>query len=151
MKFKQGGVVDGVGDEGIESFKAECDRLGIRWTDFADTLEKSIPMYEYYRRITDEFLGLKTATGMAFVTSAEMLGVLNELRARGIDFTKYEYIAAFASEHTLRFFEKVPPFIDLKHEELGVMTAKRLLDRIHSFNRLPRTDIVIVPELRQLD
>ena len=134
-----------------ESFRSECDRVGIRWTDFADAVEKSLPMNEYYKRITDAFLGLKTATGMAFVTSADMLGVLNELRARGIDITKYEYIAAFASEHTLRFFEKIPPFIDLKHEELGVMTAKRLLDRIHSFNRLPRTDIVIVPELRQLD
>ena len=135
----------------IESFKAECDRADIRWTDFADAVEKGIPMNEYYRKITDEFLGLKTATGMAFITSADMLGVLNELRARGIDITQYEYISAFASEHTLRFFEKIPPFIDLKHEELGVMTAKRLLDRIHSFNRLPRTDIVIVPELRRLD
>ena len=31
------------------------------------------------------------------------------------------------------------------------MTATRLLDRMHSFNRLPRTDIVIAPELITLD
>ena len=108
-------------------------------------------MNEFYRKAAEAFLQLKTATGMAFVTSADMLGVLNELRARGIDIRQYEYIAAFASQHTLRYFEKVPPFIDVKHEELGVMTAKRLLDRIHSFNRLPRTEIVIAPELRLLD
>ena len=34
---------------------------------------------------------------------------------------------------------------------MGVMTAKRLLDRIHSINKLPRTDIVISPELIELD
>ena len=135
----------------IESFKTECDRAGIRWIDFDGTVEKSIPMSDYYKKISDEFLRLRTATGLAFVTSADMLGVLNELRARGIDIRQYEFISAFSSEHTLRYFEKIPPFIDVKYGELGVMTAKRLLDRIHSFNRLPRTDIVIAPELRQLD
>ena len=88
---------------------------------------------------------------MAFTTSADMLGVLNELRAQGIDITKYEFIAAFACTHSLRYFEKLPPFIDIKHHQMGVMTAKRLLDRIHSFNKLPRTDIVISPELIELD
>lgn len=138
-------------NEMIESLKSECDRVGILWTDLAETVDSGIPMSLYYRKMTDGFLKLKDATGMAFVTSADMLGVLNELRARGIDIRQYEYIAAFASQHTLRYFEKVPPFIDVKHEELGVMTAKRLLDRIHSFNRLPRTEIVIAPELRLLD
>ena len=133
-----------------EPIKNECDRLGIRWTDLTRAVENSIPMNEYYRKITDEFLKLKTATGMAFITSADILGVMNELRSRGIDIRQYEPIAAFSSEHTLRYFEKIPPFIDVKYEELGVMTAKRLLDRIHSFNRLPRTDIVIAPELRLL-
>jgi len=135
----------------IESLKTESDRAGIRWTDLAGTVKKGIPMSDYYKKLADEFLKLKTATGMAFVTSADMLGVMNELRARGIDIRKYEYIAAFSSDHTLQYFEKVPPFIDIKHEEIGVMTAKRLLDRIHSFNRLPRTDIVIAPEMKQLD
>ena len=137
--------------EQSESIKSECDRIGIRWTDLAGSVDSSIPMNEYYRKIADEFLRLKTATGMAFITSADMLGVMNELRARGIDIRQYESIAAFSSEHTLRYFEKIPPFIDVKYEELGVMTAKRLLDRIHSFNKLPRTDIVIAPELIQLD
>ena len=108
-------------------------------------------MSEYYRKLADEFLRLKTATGMAFISSADMLGVMNELRARGIDISAYEYIAAFTSTHTLQYFEKVPPFIDLKHQQLGIMTATRLLDRMHSFNRLPRTDIVIAPELITLD
>jgi len=134
----------------IESFKAECDRIGIRWNYLADTVEKNIPMNEYYKKLADEFLKLRTATGMAFVTSADMLGVMNELRSRGIDIRQYEYIAAFSSEHTLQYFEKIPPFIDIKHEEIGIMTAKRLLDRIHSFNKLPRTDIVIAPEMKQL-
>ena len=134
-----------------DSLKSECNRAGIRWTDFNGVVEKNIPMSEYYKKTADEFLRLKTATGMAFVTSADMLGVMNELRARGIDIRQYEFISAFSSEHTLRYFEKIPPFIDVKHEELGVMTAKRLLDRIHSFNRLPRTDIVIAPELKLLD
>ena len=135
----------------FESLKSECSRAGIRWIDFTGTVEKNIPMSEYYKKVADEFLRLKTATGMAFITSADMLGVLNELRARGIDIRKYEFISAFSSEHTLRYFEKIPPLIDIKYEELGIMTAKRLLDRIHSFNRLPRTDIVIAPELRLLD
>ncbi len=133
-----------------ESLKTECNRTGMRWTDLEGVVGKGMPMNEYYKKNADEFLKLKTATGMAFVTSADMLGVLNELRARGIDIRKYEYIAAFSSGHTLQYFEKVPPFIDVKHEELGIMTAKRLLDRIHSFNRLPRTDIVIAPELVSL-
>ena len=51
----------------------------------------------------------------------------------------------------LRYFEKTPPFIDIKLPQLGTMTAKRLLDRIHSFNKLPRTDIVIAPELTFID
>ena len=79
------------------------------------------------------------------------LGVLKELRFRGVDISACEYIAAFSCAHTLHYFEKVPPFIDIKHQQLGIMTAKRLLDRMHSFNRLPRTDIVIAPELVVLD
>ncbi len=138
-------------NEMIESLKTECSRSGVLWTDLTDTVGKGIPMSEYYRKIADGFLKLKTATGMAFVTSADMLGVMNELRARGIDIKRYEYIAAFSSCHTLQYFEKIPPFIDVKHQELGIMTARRLLDRIHSFNRLPRTDIVIAPEMKRLD
>ena len=137
--------------EFYESFKSECDRLDIRWNDLTGTVENNIPMNEYYRKLADEFLRLKTATGMAFITSADMLGVMNEIRSCGIDIRQYEFISAFSSEHTLRYFEKIPPFIDVKYRELGVMTAKRLLDRIHSFNRLPRTDIVIAPELKRLD
>ena len=136
--------------EMVETLKSECDRIGIRWNDLTGTVDRNIPMSQFYKKITDSFLQLKTATGMAFVTSADMLGVMNELRARGIDIRKYEFIAAFSCEHTLRYFEKIPPFIDIKQEELGIMTAKRLLDRIHSFNKLPRTDIIIAPEIRQL-
>ena len=136
--------------EMAETLKSECDRIGIRWNDLTGTMDRNIPMSEFYSRTTDKFLQLKTATGMAFATSADMLGVMNELRARGIDIKQYEFIAAFSCEHTLRYFEKIPPFIDLKQEELGIMTAKRLLDRIHSFNKLPRTDIIIAPEIRQL-
>jgi DNA-binding LacI/PurR family transcriptional regulator len=135
----------------VETLKSECDRIGIRWNDLTGTADRTIPMSDFYSKITDAFLQLKTATGMTFATSADMLGVMNELRARGIDIRQYEFIAAFSCEHTLRYFEKIPPFIDLKQEELGVMTAKRLLDRIHSFNKLPRTDIIIAPEIRQLD
>jgi DNA-binding LacI/PurR family transcriptional regulator len=134
-----------------DSLRSECDRIGIRCISLAGIAREDISMNKYYKKLTDEFLQLKTATGMAFVTSADMLGVMNELRERGIDISAYEYIAAFSSEHTLRYFEKVPPFIDIKHQQLGIMTAKRLLDRMHSFNRLPRTDIVIAPELIQLD
>jgi DNA-binding LacI/PurR family transcriptional regulator len=135
----------------VDSLKSECDRIGIRCVELPDVKRENISMNEYYKKLTDEFLKLKNATGMAFATSADMLGVMNELRARGIDISAYEYIAAFTCEHTLRYFEKVPPFIDIKHQQLGVMTARRLLDRMHSFNRLPRTDIVIAPELVVLD
>ena len=135
----------------IESLKVECERIGIKCRDLAGTVRDGLPMSEYYRKLADEFLRLKTATGMAFISSADMLGVMNELRARGIDISAYEYIAAFTSTHTLQYFEKVPPFIDLKYQQLGIMTATRLLDRMHSFNRLPRTDIVIAPELITLD
>ena len=133
-----------------ESLKSECERIGIQCSELPDVERKNISMYEYYKKLTDEFLKLKNATGMAFATSADMLGVMNELRARGVDISAYEHIAAFTCEHTLRYFKKVPPFIDIKHQQLGIMTAKRLLDRMHSFNRLPRTDIVIAPELIQL-
>ncbi len=131
----------------VDSLKSECDRVGLKQNDLAGIVPENIPMNEYYKRLTDEFLQLKNATGMVFVTSADMLGVMNELRARGINISKYEYIAAFTCEHTLHYFEKVPPFIDIKHQQLGIMTATRLLDRMHSFNSLPRTDIVIAPEL----
>ena len=134
-----------------ETFKTECERAGILCHEIPDIRRDGISMNEFYRKAAEAFLQLKTATGMAFVTSADMLGVLNELRAQGVDITKYEFIAAFACVHALRYFEKLAPFIDLKHHQLGVMTAKRLLDRMHSFNRLPRTDIVIAPELIQLD
>ena len=134
-----------------ETFKAECERIGIQCHDLADGANAGLPMSDFYKKQAEAFLRLKTATGMAFTTSADMLGVLNELRAQGIDITKYEFIAAFASTHSLRYFEKIPPFIDIKHHQMGVMTAKRLLDRIHSFNKLPRTDIVISPELIELD
>ncbi len=135
----------------VDSLKAECERIGIRCGELPEISRENVTMNEYYRQLADEFLKLKTATGMAFVTSADMLGVMNELRARGIDISAYEYIAAFTCEHTLRYFEKIPPFIDIKHQQLGIMTAKRLLDRMHSFNTLPRTDIVIAPELVVLD
>jgi DNA-binding LacI/PurR family transcriptional regulator len=133
-----------------ETFKTECERAGIQCHEIPDINRNGISMNEFYRKAAEAFLQLKTATGMAFVTSADMLGVLNELRAQGVDITKYEFIAAFACVHALRYFEKLAPFIDLKHHQLGVMTAKRLLDRIHSFNKLPRTDIVISPELVEL-
>ena len=116
-----------------------------------DVKREGTSMSEFYRKQAEAFLKLKTATGMGFVTSADMLGVLNELRAQGIDITKYEFIAAFSSPHSLRYFEKLPPFVDIKHQQLGAMTAQRLLDRIHSFNKLLRTDIVIAPELVKLD
>ena len=134
-----------------ETFKSECERVGIHCHAFSDAMRGEISMNEFYKKQAEEFLQLKTATGMAFITSADMLGVLNELRAQGIDISSYEFIAAFASTHSLRYFEKLPPFIDIKHQQLGVMTAKRLLDRIHAFNKLPRTDIVIDPELVYLD
>ena len=143
VRFKHNELIDGL--------KQECDRIGIRWTDLTGSVDADVPMNEYYKKLSDVFLKVENAAGMAFITSADMLGVLNELRARGIDIRQYEYISAFACEHTLRYFGKVPPFIDVKHKELGIMTAKRLLDRIHSFNRLPRTEIVIAPELRLLD
>ncbi len=135
----------------LESLKSECDRVNIKHNDLAGIVPEGLPMSDYYKKLTDEFLLLKSAAGMAFVTSADMLGVMNELRARGIDITRYEFIAAFSCTHTLHYFEKVPPFLDIKHQQLGIMTAKRLLDRMHSFNRLPRTDIVIAPELITLD
>ncbi|MBP5584859.1 MAG: LacI family DNA-binding transcriptional regulator [Lentisphaeria bacterium] len=135
----------------VDSLKVESERIGIHCRDLAGIVPVTLPMNEYYRKLTNEFLRLKTVTGMMFVTSADMLGVMNELRARGIDITSYEFIAAFSCAHTLRYFEKVPPFIDIKHQQLGIMTATRLLDRMHSFNRLPRTDIVIAPELILLD
>lgn len=135
----------------IDSFKSECEHVGIQCRDLSDAVRTSLPMCEYYRKLAEAFLQLKSAGGMAFVTSADMLGVVNELRAQGVDITRYEFISAFSCGHTLRYFEKLPPFIDIKHRQIGVMTAKRLLDRIHSFNRLPRTDIVIAPELTQLD
>ena len=135
----------------VDSLKTDCERIGIRCCELPEVERKNVPMNKFYKKLADEFLKLKTATGMAFATSADMLGVMNELRARGIDISAYEYIAAFTCEHTLRYFEKIPPFIDVKHQQLGVMTAKRLLDRMHSFNMLPRTDIVIAPELVVLD
>ena len=135
----------------IDSLKSECERIGIQCRDLAGIVDPTIPMSEYYKKLADAFLQLKTATGMAFCTSADMLGVLKELLIRGIDISVYEYIAAFSCAHTLHYFEKVPPFIDIKHQQLGIMTAKRLLDRMHSFNRLPRTEIVIAPELVVLD
>ena len=134
-----------------ETFKFECQRVGIHCHELDGAARNDISMCEFYKRLADAFLQLKTATGMAFTTSADMLGVLNELRARGIDISNYEFISAFSSTHSLRYFEKLPPFIDIKHQQLGVMTAKRLLDRIHSFNKLPRTDIVIAPELIYLN
>ena len=134
-----------------ETFTAECESVGILCREILDVKRDGTPMSAFYRKQAAAFLKLKTATGMAFVTSADMLGVLNELRAQGIDITKYEFIAAFSSPHSLRYFEKLPPFVDIKHQQLGAMTANRLLDRIHSFNRLPRTDIVIAPELVKLD
>lgn len=135
----------------IDAIKSECDRIGLRWIDLTELVDADIPMNQFYQKFADEILKHPDATGMAFITSADMLGVLNELRARGIDIRQYEYISVFGCEHTLRYFEKVPPFIDIKHEELGIMTAKRLLDRIHSFNSLPRTDIIIAPEIKILD
>jgi DNA-binding LacI/PurR family transcriptional regulator len=135
----------------LDTFKYECERIGILCHDLADTVRDSLPMAEYYKKLVEAFLLLKTAEGMAFVTSADMLGVLNELRAQGVDISRYEYLSAFSCEQTLRYFEKLPPFIDIKYQQLGVMTAKRLLDRIHSFNSLPRTDIVLAPEIIQLD
>ena len=134
-----------------ETFTADCESAGIQCHEILDVKRDGTPMSEFYKKQAAAFLQLKTATGMAFVTSADMLGVLNELRAQGVDITKYEFIAAFSSPHSLRYFEKLPPFIDIKHQQLGAMTATRLLDRIHSFNKLPRTDIVIAPELVQLD
>lgn len=131
--------------------KYECERVGIHCRELSAPSRDEIPMYEYYRNQVEAFLSLKTATGMAFTTSADMLGVMNELRAQGVDISQYEFISAFSSTHSLRYFKKIPPFIDIKHNQLGVMTAKRLLDRIHSFNKLPRTDIVIAPELISLD
>ena len=135
----------------VDSLKSECERIGIQCCDLAGIVDVNIPMNEYYKKLADAFLQLKTATGMAFVTSADMLGVLKELRFRGVDISDYEYIAAFSCAHTLHYFEKVPPFIDIKHQHIGILTAKRLLDRMHSFNTLPRTDIVIAPELVVLD
>ena len=135
----------------LDSFKYECERVGIQCRDLAGTVHENLPMNEYYKKLAEAFLQIKTADGMAFVSSADMLGVLNELRALGVDITRYEFISAFSCGHTLRYFEKLPPFIDVKHQQLGVMTAKRLLDRIPAFNRLPRTDIMIAPELVQLD
>ena len=134
-----------------EMFKFECERVGIHCHELFESTENGISMSEFYKKLAEAFLHLKTATGMAFITSADMLGVLNELRAQGTDISRYEFISAFSSTHSLRYFEKIPPFIDIKHQQLGVMTAKRLLDRIHSFNKLPRTDIVIAPELVYLD
>ena len=135
----------------FDSFKYECERVGIQCRDLAAAVRETLPMYEYYKKLAEAFLQLKTATGMVFVSSADMLGVLNELRAQGIDISGYDSIAAFACGQTLRYFEIIPPLIDIKHQQLGLMTAKRLLDRIHSFNKLPRTDIVIAPEIVQLD
>ena len=134
-----------------ETFISECERVGILCRDVPAEKLDSVPMCEFYKQQAEAFLQLGTVTGMAFVTSADMLGVLNELRARGVDISRYEFISVFSSSHSLRYFEKLPPFIDLKHHQLGVLTAKRLLERIHSFNRLPRTDIVIAPELMCLD
>ena len=135
-----------------DAFKVECDRVGIKVQDLSSVIrEKELPMSEYYKKLAEGFLKLKSATAMLFSTSADMLGVLNELRGAGVDISRYEFISAFSSPHTLRYFDKLPPFIDIKLEELGVMTAQRLLDRIHSYNRLPRTDIVIAPELTYLD
>lgn len=131
-----------------DTFKYECDRIGMKMQDLCTTVrDGELPMSEYYKRLAEAFLRLKSATAMLFTTSADMLGVLNELRAAGVDISRYEFLAAFSSPHTLRYFDKLPPFIDIKLQQLGSMTAKRLLDRIHSHNQLPRTDIVIAPEL----
>ena len=134
-----------------ETFISECGRVGIQCRDVPAEKLDSVPMCEFYKQQAEAFLRLGAVTGMVFVTGADMLGVMNELRARGVDISRHEFISVFSSTHSLRYVEKLPPFIDLKHHQLGVLTARRLLERIHSFNRLPRTDIVIAPELVYLD
>jgi len=131
-----------------DTFRGECERAGMKMFDLSSVAyDSDLPLFDYYRKLAQAFLKHKNATAMLFTTSADMLGVMNELRASGVDINKYEFISVFSSPHTLRYFEKMPPFIDIKLSQLGTMTAKRLLDRIHSFNKLPRTDIVIAPEL----
>ena len=135
-----------------DSFRGECERSGMKMHDLSTVArDRDLPLSMYYRKQVEAFLKFKNATALLFTTSADMLGVMNELRAKGVDISKYEFMAVFSSPHTLRYFEKMPPFIDIKLAQLGMMTAKRLLDRIHSFNKLPRTDIVIAPELTFID
>ena len=135
-----------------DAFRGECERSGMKTHDLSSvSRDHDQPLSVYYKKLVQAFLKHKNTTALLFTTSADMLGVMNELRASGVDITKYEFIAVFSSQHTLQYFEKMPPFIDIKLQQLGTMTAKRLLDRIHSFNKLPRTDIVIAPELTFMD
>ena len=135
-----------------DSFRGECERSGMKMHDLATgPRDRDLPLSAYYKKLAEAFLKLKNATALLFTTSADMLGVMNELRAKGVDISGYEFMAVFSSPHTLGYFEKTPPFIDIKLAQLGTMTAKRLLDRIHSYNKLPRTDIVIAPELTFID
>ena len=135
-----------------DTFRGECERSGMKMFDLSSVVhDNDLQLSDYYRKLAQAFQKHKNATALLFTTSADMLGVMNELRAAGVNISKYEFIAVFSSPHTLRYFEKMPPFIDIKLAQLGTMTAKRLLDRIHSFNKLPRTDIVIAPELTFID
>ncbi|MBN2641028.1 MAG: LacI family DNA-binding transcriptional regulator [Victivallales bacterium] len=109
---------------------------------------ETTPVTAGYGLLADKYLSICDEVPAAFFCSDDtMLGIWNELRARGVDMRKLDFIGVNADEIILRFMDPRPATIDIKMSQVGEMTVDLLLNRINGVSSDYRSEISIKPEL----
>ena len=98
--------------------------------------------------ITEQFLRRKAGiTGIFFCSDDLMLGVYNELRARGFDMSKLDMLGCNNEEQFLGHISPRPATIDIRLLEMGEQTVSRLLARINGSETGSPMELLINPKL----
>ena len=129
-------------------FVKSCADLNIETECFTSTLSEEAPMGLRSVGITEQFLRRKAGiTGIFFCSDDLMLGVYNELRARGFDMSKLDMLGCNNEEQFLGHISPRPATIDIRLLEMGEQTVSRLLARINGSETGSPMELLINPKL----
>lgn len=129
-------------------FVKNCAELGIETVCIASSLPEETTTGVNSAYITEQFMRKRDGvTGIFFCSDDLMLGVYNELRARGFDLSHLDMLGCNNEEQFLGHISPRPATIDIRLMEMGEQIVTRLLSRINGSETGSPVELLINPKL----
>ncbi len=131
-----------------EVFVQHCERFGIKIDSFCSNLPENAPIGEHAALLASRFIDSRSqASGIFFCSDDAMLGVYNELRAKGFPLDDIDMLGCNNEEQFLGHIRPRPATIDIRLSEMGEQAVFRLLSRINGVENNPAMELLINPQL----